>query len=288
MKRHPLNNQIFFLGLIGSLVLIIGIYFFVKSEAGNPYINSLPENITTIQSQQNKNTATKNRKHSILHDETVTDIEGDEVGTNIEGTTIPKLSQKVLWATMMYWHQGPQTVEALMESYHVAYLQNERHRRIDKIYPPEQWLQKVLDAGYTILNYVEYVQYLDIRDSQNQLEVPGVRKLYSETFGIPETEIDRLKALYVKNQFLLQDRKNAVERATTEPIAGGFFAGNKFLPFYRDRAVVYVQRDENKFSAKFLGSSLNNVQRFLLLFLGIEPKNIEVIYIDKMGNQLSK
>ena len=49
-----------------------------------------------------------------------------------------------------------------------------------------------------------------------------------------------------------------------------------------------MQRKENKTSAKFFGSSLNAVQRFNLMFRGIEPEGVEVIYIDGMGNQLSK
>ncbi len=187
---------------------------------------------------------------------------------------------------MMFWHQGPQTVEALMESYHVAYLQSERHRRIDKRYPPEQWLQSVLDKGYTILNYGEYAQYMDMRTATDQLDLPSVRKLYSETFGIPETDIERLKALYLKNQFLFLKRKHAMERTVNEPVTGGFHIGDKLLPVYRDRAVVYVQR--RKSGAQFLGTRLNAVQSFNLIFIGIEPKGIEVIYIDKMGKQLTE
>ena len=79
-----------------------------------------------------------------------------------------------------------------------------------------------------------------------------------------------------------------MERTVGEPVTGGIHIGDKVLPFYKNREVVYVQREENKTSAEFLGSSLNDVQIFNLLFRGIEPEGIEVIYIDKLGNQLSE
>lgn len=41
-------------------------------------------------------------------------------------------------------------------------------------------------------------------------------------------------------------------------------------------------------AAEFLGMRLNDEQRFNLIFKGIEPEGIEVIYIDELGNQLSE
>lgn len=186
---------------------------------------------------------------------------------------------------MMTWHNGPQTVEALMESYHVAYLQSKRHRRIDKRYPPEQWLQSVLDKGYTILNYIEYVQYMDARVKMESLTNLKEIQLYANIYSIPESDIESIKERYLSEHLLFLKRKHAMERATDESVIGGFHIGDKVLPVYRDRAVVYVQRTES--AAEFLGTRLNAEQRFNLIFRGIEPEGIEVIYIDKMGNRLT-
>ena len=60
-------------------------------------------------------------------------------------------------------------------------------------------------------------------------------------------------------------------------------SGDKVLPFYKNRKVVYVQRKENKKSAQLYGTRLNSLQTFLLMFMGIEPKGIEIIYIDENG-----
>ena len=276
LKMKLFSNKLFLSGLIiGCLILTLGVYIIIDSMM--PIPDKIPENTAVLGHPPPKNNTTPKSKDNAI-----------ESATTVyhKGTTVPKLTEKDLWVAMMTWHTGPQTVEALMESYHVAYLQSKWHRGIDKIVPPEQWLQSVLDKGYTILNYLEYAQYMNARTVTDRLDNPEVRQLYSETYGIPVSEIDRIKKLYLENELLFLQRKNAVERATDEPISGGFHIGDKFLPVYRDRSVVYVQRYES--AAKFLGMRLNDEQRFNLIFRGIEPEGIEVIYIDELGNQLSE
>ena len=275
--------------IIGGLIFIIGA-FLILDVIISPNFNItefpedtfagriLPNGEVEIYTPPKNNTVTKTEKNS---------TKPDAAGTYFEGTTIPKLTEKDLWVAMMTWHKGPQTVEELMESYHVAYLQSKRHRRIDKRYAPEQWLQSVLDKGYTIFNYGEYAQYMDARVVTDKIDnIPGLLQKESETFGIPVSDIDRIKKRYLEHHLLFLKRKHAMERTVNEPVSGGFHIGDKVLPFYRDRAVVYVQR--RKSGAQFLGTRLNSVQSFNLIFIGIEPKGIEVIYIDKMGNQLSE
>ena len=270
------SNKLF-LGwvLIVCLILTFWVYFIIDSMM--PIPAKIPENTAMIgQPPPKNNTAPKAKDNTTESAATIYH----------KGTTIPKLTEKDLWVAMMLWHKGPQTVEALMESYHVAYLQSKRHRKIDERVPPEQWLQSVLDKGYTILNYGEYVQYMDARTVTDRLDNLEIRQLYSEEYGIPVSEIDRIKKLYLENEFLFLQRKHAVERVTDEPISGGFFIGDKFLPFYRDRAVVYVQRHDS--GAQYTGTKLNAEQRFNLIFRAVEPEGIEVIYIDELGNQLSE
>lgn len=276
-----------FLGvlIICGLFFIIGTFFLIEMKRPPIFDKSkFPEgdvgviNREEIRIPPKNNTATKNEKKS---------ISTDASGTNFEGTTIPKLSERDTWVAMMKWHSGPQTVEALMESYHQAYMQSKFRREINKRIPPEQWLQYVLDEGYTMLNFREYAQFMDTRKATDILDDPSERKLYSELYELPETDIERLKELHLENELIFLQRKLDVERASDEPIAGGFFAGNKFLPVYQDRDMVYVQRRDSGTAAQFLGMRLNDVQKFNLIFRGIEPKGIEVIYIDEMGNQLS-
>ena len=209
------SNKLFLSGLIiGCLILTIGIYFMIipetptvrghlpaKTDKGVIYIRD--GNGQTVPSSKTY-TASK-AKNTVLQSDTP---------TYHKGTTVPKLTEKDLWVAMMTWHKGPQTVEALMESYHVAYLQSKWHRRIDKRVPPEQWLQSVLDKGRTILNYGEYVDYMDARAVTDNLDNPEILNMYSESYEIPESEIDRIKALYLENHFLFIERLHVMKRAT--------------------------------------------------------------------------
>ena len=282
-----------FLGvlIIGGLILIIGIYVIIDSII-TPYnfrskfpedtavILTSPKGNKTIYNPPKNDTSTKTEDSS---------TKTDAAGTYFEGTTIPKLTEQDLWVAMMTWHKGPQTVEALMDSYHVAYLQSETRRRIDKAYPPEQWLQYLLDKGVTFHNFREYAQYMSARVVTDRLDNnPVLLQQESETFGIPESDVEKLKEIYLANHLLFLKRKHAMERTVGEPVIGGIHIGDKVLPFYKNREVVYVQRVENSTSTRYYGTLLSPLQRFNLIFRGIEPEEIEVVYIDEMGNQLSE
>lgn len=190
MKHIP--KKFFLSGLIiGGLIFIIGTFFLIEMKRPPIFDKSkFPEgdvgviNGEEIRIPSKNNTATKNKKKT---------ISPDASGTYFEGTTIPKLSDRDKWVAMMKWHSGPQTVEALMESYHVAYMQSKICREINKKIPPEQWLQYVLDNGYNILTYLEYVQFMDTRNATNILENPSERKSYAELYELPETDIERLE-----------------------------------------------------------------------------------------------
>ena len=276
--------------IIGGLILITGIYVIIDSII-TPYNfrSKFPEDTVAARILPNGEVEYYPLKQVNSTESEDSSTKPDAVVTYFEGTTIPKLTEQDLWVAMMTWHKGPQTVEALMDSYYVAYMQDESRRRIDKRYPPEQWLQYLLDKGVTFHNFLEYAQYMDARVVTDKFDNnPALVQEESEIFGIPESDLDRIKKRHLEHHLLFLKRKHAMERTVGEPVTGGIHIGDKVLPFYKNREVVYVQREENKTSAEFLGSSLNDVQIFNLLFRGIEPEGIEVIYIDKLGNQLSE
>ena len=289
MKRLP--KKLFLGGLIiGGLILILGIFLVFDSIITPYYYKSkFPEDTVAARILPNGEVEYYPPKQVNSTESEDSSTKPDAADTYFEGTTIPKLTEQDLWVAMMTWHKGPQTVEALMDSYHVAYLQSETRRRIDKAYPPEQWLQYLLDKGVTFHNFREYAQYMSARVVTDRLDNnPVLLQQESETFGIPESDVEKLKEIYLANHLLFLKRKHAMERTVDEPITGGIHIGNKVLPFYQNRDVVYVQRHEDKISAQYLGTILNYEQRFNLMFRGIEPEGIEVIYIDKLGNQLSE
>lgn len=133
--------------IIGGLILIIGALLMKKFD-NNPNINNskftddnmsariLPNGEVEYYIPPKNNTVTNTEKNS---------TKSNTTGTYFEGTTIPILSEEDCFVAMMTWHKGAQTVEALMDSYHIAYMQGESRRRIDKRIPPEEWLQYLLD-----------------------------------------------------------------------------------------------------------------------------------------------
>ena len=136
MKHNIFSNKLFIGGLIiGGLILTLGV-FLILNAIITPNFNKskFREDTAVISTKGNKaiynplknKTATKTEKNS---------TKPDAAGTYFEGTAIPKLTEQELWVAMMTWHKGPQTVQALMESYHVAYLQLKMHREIDKVVP---------------------------------------------------------------------------------------------------------------------------------------------------------
>ena len=268
------SNKLLLGGLIGCLMLSVGVYLFMRLKADKSVLNRIPREVSIPST-----TKTDAKDRAIK-----------PVATGYyKGTTVPILTEAEMAKLVQIKHTGPQTVEALMQSYHLMYLQNRIHRVTDKAYPPEPWLQSLLDKGYTILTYVEYVQLMNARAKADILDNDSrIRKREAAFLGIPESDIDRLKAAYLENYLFFLKRKHEAQRATDETIVGGFYIGDKVLPFYQDRDVVYVQRHENDTFVELLGAELNVEQRFNLIFRGIEPEGIEVIYIDKSGNRLAE
>ena len=132
MKCLP--KKLFLGGLIiGGLILILGI-FLVFDSIITPYFykSKFPEDTVAARILPNGEVEYYPLKQVNSTESEDISTKPDAAGTYFEGTTIPKLTEQDLWVAMMTWHKGPQTVEALMDSYHVAYLQSETRRRIDK------------------------------------------------------------------------------------------------------------------------------------------------------------
>ncbi len=289
MKHFP--KKLFIGGLvIGGLILILGV-FVILDAIITPSFHKYKFPIDAVgrigpNGEVEYYTPPKNDTSTITKEKST---KTDDAEPYFEGTTIPKMTEQDLWVAMMTWHKGPQTVEALMDSYYIAYMQDESRRRIDKRVPPEQWLQYLLDRGVIFHNFLEYAQYMDARVVTDRIDnIPGLLQEESETFGIPVSDIDRIKKRYLEHHLLFLKRKHTMERTVGEPVTGGIHIGDKVLPFYQNRDVVYVQRKDNGPNVQYFGTRLNSMQIFLLNIFGIEPKGVEVIYIDKLGNKLSK
>lgn len=201
--------------------------------------------------------------------------------------TTPTLTTK--WNTTGKKYDGPQTPEGLMEAFHSKYggkwLDSwaERH-------PPEDFLQMLLNRGITIKNTSEYSGYMNAWSYGFHLENdPFIREWSAIDHGIPESDLEALTAAATESMIKREQRSSNASRAN-ENISGGVHIGDSFYPFYIDRNITYVKRTERSdgFSAVYYGQSLTDEQRFNLIFRGIEPEGIEIVYIDKSGNRLSE
>ena len=189
-------------------------------------------------------------------------------------------------------HTGPQTVEALMDAFHTNYNKGKLSSEIDRIYPPQQWIQSILDRGLTIQNAAEYSEYMRIRwdliDIEND---PQFREMRSRGLGIPASDIEALKTAHLEKEIDYKRRFHNARRADERIHFVGLAGSNNEteLPFYVGRTMTYVQRrSDSDYQVLYMGASLTEKQKFDLQFRGIEPEGIEIIYIDEMGKTLEE
>ena len=187
-------------------------------------------------------------------------------------------------------HTGPQTVEALMDAFHTNYNKGKSFSEIDRIYPPQQWLQSILDRGLTIQNSAEYSEYMRIRAALIRIENDlQFREMRSRGLGIPASDIEALKTAHLEKEFDYKQRFHNARRADERISFLGLAGPNNEteLPFYVGRKMTYVQRRPG-YSMSYYGASLTKEQQFDLHFRGIEPEGIEIIYLDEMGKTLEE
>ena len=199
-------------------------------------------------------------------------------------------------------YTGPQTVQALMNTFDARYSSHERtivseilhgeKRHIeftladmDTKYPREEWLQMLLNRGITVENFKTYSECLDIRSD-----------LILEEF-YTENDCETLKAKYIDT--LLQEYQLITEANQTNPeMEEWIVIGENALPQVPGR--IYVQKTESTaniwhttltttksengehISAK--GSQLSKKQELHLLNTGVPPAGWDVVYVDENGN----
>ena len=202
-------------------------------------------------------------------------------------------------------YTGPQTVDALMETFDARYssieqsttsevLQLHGEKRhieftladVDAKYPREEWLQMLLNRGVTIENFKRYSEYLNIRAD-----------LILEEF-YTDANWETVKASYIDTQ--LQNHQHIAEANQAHPqVENYFMVGENALPqipgrIYvlktESRATIWHTRTETKLETGEIlsvkGSELSDRQRLNLLNTGAVPKGWEVVYVDEDGNPI--
>ena len=179
-------------------------------------------------------------------------------------------------------HNGPQTVEALLESFEKMAADSE----IDAKYPQVEWIQMLLDKGIVIEDFADYSGYLAVRDSLAYLE-NNPEMWQTRHVRIPLTEDwETFKAAYIDKKIWQYQQIKMAKQADPE-LSGGMFVGEDhqtFLSFKPGRA--YINRIEG--GGFFFGESLTEEQKFNILFRGIHPDKYDIVYIDENGIALSE
>ena len=316
MKHFP--KKLFLGGLIGCLVLIVGIYFFLQSKSENSVTNENPQESHATELPKDdasaQPTATDPWSEWILKQADISaknivkastgEITYDDAYKEIVSKltaqldllkkhfgvpppldyAMPKPLEFTPTSSKKY--TGPQTVEALMAEFHGPY--GRRTRRFDDKYPPKQWLQMLLDKGVRIENRAEYSAYMTIRGeliaSENDVDT---REFVVDSFGIANDNWEVFKSAYIDSA--IAEVQRLLQTMNADPnIRGGITIGDNknFLPFYHDRKITYVTRKTT--GTTFRGTSITQEQRFNLVFRGIEPEGIDIVYVDSEGNRLEE
>lgn len=190
-------------------------------------------------------------------------------------------------------HFGPQTVDALMESFHEEYstvrqyIYGEAHlKELDAKYPPDEWIQMLLDKEVVITDSDFYSRFLSMRESVVNLENKP-EEWTSGKHGISPTDDFHTYRNAFVNRKVWEYQQMRAAFLTDSNIMGGFFGGPEtqtFFPYKSGR--VYVKRDGDKFA--FSGEKLSPKQQFELLSKGIILEGHEIIYLDENSNLLDK
>jgi hypothetical protein len=188
-------------------------------------------------------------------------------------------------------YRGPQTSAALIEEFDQSFL--ERYPQSvdwDAHYPRAAWLRKVISSGVEIQSGGDYGYYLKLRrDLINLKENPG--KWQSGGFGIPPTSnFEEYETAYLNRKIWENDIRKEVRAAyPNEPQITTFFPSSqpdKYMPVVG--RMTYVYRKPNSSAMRTYGTLLTREQKADLRDKGIEPDDIEIIYIDDEYNVLTE
>ncbi len=173
-------------------------------------------------------------------------------------------------------HHGPQTLEAITETFG-----DYGSSPADEMFPPDQWLQKILAKGVPIENRLDFTGYLAMR---NTLFLVAQSPEMQERSGYPTDSWAAFEDAYINHNILLHQQFSRAIDADPS-IDGGMFIGDNFYPTHIDKKTVYVKGRET--GATFFGSELTLEEEFNIIFRGIEPDGYDVVYIDDDGKQMS-
>ncbi|RKU16752.1 hypothetical protein C6501_05145 [Candidatus Poribacteria bacterium] len=188
-------------------------------------------------------------------------------------------------------HSGPQTPEAIMETYDTWYNRfYPSDVTVEAKYPRAEWIQELLDMGITITTEAHYPRMMDIRYHLVRVE-DNPEEWASGRRGVPpQDNFEDYKRAYIQRKVWESQQVDSAEAADPDVIGGFFFdnAPDVFLPGKKNRLYVHRSFEDGIPGVKMWGEMMTTKQRFDLIYRGEHPEGWEVIYLDKDYNEISE
>lgn len=206
-------------------------------------------------------------------------------------------------------YTGPQTVDALMKAFDTKYTSRASNaewatvmetsfgekRKIevsledmDVKYPRQEWIQILINKGFTIENFKDYFRLLNLRSNI----------IMEEFFSENDSEIAKNTHIdSMLQEHRIEHQLTSEAKRTYPGINDWYVVNGKALPSIPGR--MYVQKTENGFTIRHIrtshtrkvngellpiGPELSEEQKADLMNKGIEPAGWEVLYLDEEGN----
>lgn len=189
-------------------------------------------------------------------------------------------------------YQGPypQTSASLLADFDAVF--TDKHPRsayLDEHYPKETWLQNLLEKGAQFNSYNDYRFYLGLRESLLRIK-NSPEEWVSGDHGIPvTTNFEEYTDGFINRKVSEYSIVQKVRSENPETSSSVYFDANdpgKYFPVVGK--ICYVNIGENRERMSTTGSLLTEKQRDDLLHKGIEPKGIEIVYLDDDNNVMSE
>lgn len=212
---------------------------------------------------------------------------------NPNGPPDPSATKRGPWTTRKgsLLHKGPQTPEAIMETYDAWHNRfYPRNEAMEARYPRAEWIQELLDMGVTITTEAHYPRMMDIRYHLVRVE-DNPEEWASGRRGVqPQDNFEDYKRAYIERKVWESQQVDSAEAADPN-VSGGFFfddAPDVFLPGKKNRLYVHRSFEDGIPGVDMWGEVMTTKQRFDLIYRGEHPEGWEVIYLDEDYNVLTE
>lgn len=262
--------------LFACIIFGIGVFFYTIEREKNPQSlltripASIPHKHATPDAEVIEHTHTYDHSHveHKLYDPSSVE------GLDSNNHPIQRNWERIDLETIQIKYQ-PYTIEQMNKLWTQDYsnlIILKKKTLLDRVYPQDHWLKRNLDLGQPIRNFDDYRMVL-----QRRMYMVN-RKALWHAAGREE------------RQTLRHSLQLPVEIDTWREYEDAFLkfwivASYESL-LSEETETVYVHiSDGNKFT-KFTGARLNRTQKHDLMYYGVVPEGLHVVYLDEIGNAL--